>query len=211
MRQKRRQEKGWPVTFSPWEDSRNINSGGQRVPLTSAAATQRWGSLLCGNWEQFNDMTALRPASFRKNPQSCWTAAHNHIHITLSRIGFKPIFSTNPSRRDDWNISLGELLPRTSLGHDQRPWPSGTPRLQPSLKAVQGFMDHVTGRDLSCSFFVYIFLFVPCGRLTSAFYCTLNTHYRIVSPSSLASAPWTTKTCNFYFTITLVYICQSYI
>jgi len=28
------------------------------------------------------------------------------------------------------------------------------------------------------------FLFVPCGRLSwllSAFYCTLNTHYRIVS------------------------------
>jgi len=51
----------------------------------------------------------------------------------------------------------------------------------------------ITGLDRTyhahhLNFHILIFLFIPCGRLdwcSSAFYCTLNTHYRIVSYSEI--------------------------
>ena len=72
--------------------------------------------------------------------------------------GSKPTFSTNPSH-------LRFLLP-TGLPSRQRDW------IGPVMLIVLFLVSH------------FNFLFVPCGRLSwlpVSFYCTLNTHYRIIS------------------------------
>ena len=60
--------------------------------------------------------------------------------------------------------------------------------------------------------FSSIFLFIPCGILLSAFYCTLNTLYRIVclgNVEDMAEMParmnrdvaWLTHTCTLGFDV----------
>jgi len=87
---------------------------------------------------------------------------HHHSHhpslLHSFPPGSKPTFSTNPS--------LLRLLLPTGLPSWQRDWTG------PIMLIVLFLVSH------------FNFLFVPCGRQAdypSALYCTLNTHYRIVS------------------------------
>jgi len=103
---------------------------------------------------------------------------HHSQHPSLLHsftLGSKPTFSINPSHLN------------TSY-----PWTA--------------FTDHGTGSDLSCSsvyFSLYLiisFCLIPCGRLRwlpSAFGCTLNTQYRIVSYYALATLlPTSLRLCH---------------
>ena len=87
---------------------------------------------------------------------------HHHSHhpslLHSFTPGSKPTFSTNPSH-------LRLLLP-TGLPSWQWDWTG------PIMLIILFLVSH------------FNFLFVPCGGLScypSAFYCTLNTHYRIIS------------------------------